>query len=140
MKNSGVTEGALVYVLGFPVSLDSGLVDTISKAPVCRLGCVSRIEHLYHNNSAKFFIIDATTYPGNSGGPVINRPEFISMRITSALIKLPGGRSGYYACSEKGLLLVVTTQQFLSGQKIRVLNPQKKLPIDSKSGAYILEL
>lgn len=68
------------------------------------------------------------------------RPEFISMRITSELIKLPGGRSGYYACSEKGLLLVVTTQQFLSGQKIRVLNPQKKLPIDSKSGAYILEL
>ncbi|WP_296014687.1 small ribosomal subunit Rsm22 family protein [uncultured Treponema sp.] len=68
------------------------------------------------------------------------RPEFISMRITSELIKLPGGRSGYYACSEKGLLLVVTSQQFLSGQKIRVLNPQKKLPIDSKSGAYILEL
>ena len=68
------------------------------------------------------------------------RPEFISMRITSELIKLPGGRSGYYACSEKGLLLIVTTQQLLSGQKIRVLNPQKKLPIDSKSGAYILEL
>ncbi|MDO5773759.1 MAG: small ribosomal subunit Rsm22 family protein [Spirochaetales bacterium] len=67
-------------------------------------------------------------------------PEFISMRITSDLIKLPGGRSGYYACSEKGLLLIVTTQQLLSGQKIRVLNPQKKLPIDSKSGAYILEL
>ena len=62
------------------------------------------------------------------------------MRITSELIKLPGGRSGYYACSEKGLLLVVTTQQFFSGQKIRVLNPQKKLPIDSKSGACILEL
>lgn len=68
------------------------------------------------------------------------RPEFISMRITSELIKLPGGRSGYYACSGKGLLLVVTTQQFFSGQKIRVLNLQKKLPIDSKSGAYILEL
>ncbi len=68
------------------------------------------------------------------------RPEFISMRITSELIKLPGGRSGYYACSEKGLLLIVTTQQLLSGQKIRVLNPQKKLLIDSKSGAYILEL
>ena len=68
------------------------------------------------------------------------RPEFISMRITSELIKLPGGRSGYYACSEKGLLLIVTTQQLLSGQKIRVLNSQKKLPIDSKSGAYILEL
>lgn len=68
------------------------------------------------------------------------RPEFISMRITSDLIKLPGGRSGYYACSEKGLLLIVTTQQLLSGQKIRVLNPQKKLPIDSKSGAYIFEL
>ena len=43
MKNTGVSEGSLVYALGFPVSLDNGLVDSISKAPVCRLGCVSRI-------------------------------------------------------------------------------------------------
>lgn len=82
MKTTGVAEGTLVYALGFPISLDNGLVDSISKAPVCRLGCISRIEHLYHNNNAKFFIIDAATYPGNSGGPVINRPEIISITNT----------------------------------------------------------
>ncbi len=79
MKNTGVSEGTIVYALGFPVSLDNNLVDSVNKAPVCRLGCISRIEHLYHNNNAKFFIIDAPTYPGNSGGPIINRPEIMSV-------------------------------------------------------------
>lgn len=82
MKQTGVEEGSLVYSLGFPVSLANDLVDSINKAPVCRLGCVSRIEHLYHNNNAKFYIIDAPVYPGNSGGPIINRPEMISIQGT----------------------------------------------------------
>lgn len=76
----------------------------------------------------------------STGCPSDENSGFISMRITSDLIRLPGGRSGYYACSEKGLLLVVTTQQLLSGQKIRVPNIEKKLPVDSKSGACILDL
>lgn len=82
MKATGVSEGTLVYALGFPVSLENNLVDSISKAPVCRLGCVSRIEHLYHNGTSKFYMIDAPTYPGNSGGPVINRPEVMSITNT----------------------------------------------------------
>lgn len=118
MKNSGVTEGALVYALGFPVSLDDGLVDSISKAPVCRLGCISRIEHLYHNNNAKFFIIDATTYPGNSGGPVINRPEFISIADTPTnnSANLIGIVSAYIPYREQ----LMSTQT----KKVRMINEE----------------
>ncbi|MGN0729764.1 small ribosomal subunit Rsm22 family protein [Treponema sp.] len=68
------------------------------------------------------------------------KEEFMAVRIASELIRLPGGKSGYYACSEKGLLLVVTSRQLLSGQKISVPRTEKHLPIDKKSGAFILEL
>lgn len=118
MKSTGVTEGTLVYALGFPVSLDDGLVDSISKAPVCRLGCVSRIEHLYHNNNAKFFIIDAATYPGNSGGPVINRPEIISITNTpqNDTANLIGIVSAYIPYREQ----LMSTQT----QRIRMVNEE----------------
>lgn len=82
MKKTGVEEGSLVYALGFPTSLSDALVNNISKDPVYRLGCISRLEHMYHNKNAKCFIIDAPIYPGNSGGPVVNRPEIISIKNT----------------------------------------------------------
>ncbi len=118
MKTTGVAEGTLVYALGFPISLDNGLVDTISKAPVCRLGCISRIEHLYHNNNAKFFIIDAATYPGNSGGPVINRPEIISITNTprNDTANLIGIVSAYIPYREQ----LMSTQT----QRIRMINEE----------------
>lgn len=134
MKNTGVSEGSLVYALGFPVSLDNGLVDSISKAPVCRLGCVSRIEHVYHNNNAKFFIIDATTYPGNSGGPVINRPEIISITNTptNSNACLIGIVSAYIPYREQ----LVSTQT----QRVRMVNEENSgltivYPVD-----YIVEV
>lgn len=118
MKTTGVAEGTLVYALGFPISLDNGLVDSISKAPVCRLGCISRIEHLYHNNNAKFFIIDAATYPGNSGGPVINRPEMISITNTprNDTANLIGIVSAYIPYREQ----LMSTQT----QRIRMINEE----------------
>lgn len=134
MKNSGVTEGVLVYSLGFPVSLDNGFVDSISKLPVCRLGCISRIEHLYHNNDAKFFIIDATTFPGNSGSPVINRPEFITIEDTptNSSANLIGIVSAYIPYREQ----LMSTQT----QKIRMINEENSgltivYPVD-----YIIEV
>lgn len=77
MRNTGVCEGCLVYTLGFPVSIARDFVNSTVKTPICRLGCISRIENVYHDINSKNFLIDATTFPGNSGGPVINRPENI---------------------------------------------------------------
>ena len=62
------------------------------------------------------------------------------MRIASDPIRLPGHRTGYYACSEKGLLLAVTEQKLFSGELIVTKVPKKQMPIDEKSGAQIINL
>lgn len=80
MQNTGVTEGCFVYALGFPMNL----VETI-KSPICRLGCISRIQDAFVRETENpTFLVDAQAYPGNSGGPVISRPEIISIEGTSS--------------------------------------------------------
>ncbi len=72
---------------------------------------------------------------------VLQETDSIDLRIASGEIKLPGNRTGYYACSKKGLALVVTKQNLLSGQKISVpFKSDEKPLVDSKSGALILEI
>lgn len=82
MRDTGVCEGCLAYTLGFPVSIARDFVNSTVKTPICRMGCISRIENVYHDSNCKNFLIDATTFPGNSGGPVINRPDGISISNT----------------------------------------------------------
>ena len=79
MQETGVEEGCLVYSLGFPMNL----VDDI-KAPICRLGCISRVSDAFikEGREKPTFLVDAQTFPGNSGGPIISRPEYISINGT----------------------------------------------------------
>ena len=80
MQSSGVFEGDLVYSLGYPLNL----VNTSQKNPICRLGCISRISDLYiPGNTEVNFLVDAQSFPGNSGGPVILRPELASVKGSS---------------------------------------------------------
>lgn len=75
MQTTGVDEGSLVYALGFPMDL----VDPI-KVPICRLGCISRITDAFILKKGKpIFLVDAQTFPGNSGGPIVSRPEHMSI-------------------------------------------------------------
>ena len=76
MKEKGVFEGDLVYSLGYPLNLGN----TSQKNPICRLGCISRISNLYiPGNPEVNLLVDAQSFPGNSGGPVIIRPESLSV-------------------------------------------------------------
>lgn len=78
MKKTGVEEGNLVYALGFPL----GKVDII-KTPICRLGCISRIMDTFiKQKEYPTFLVDAQVFPGNSGGPIISRPEQIAIQGT----------------------------------------------------------
>ena len=80
MQSSGVFEGDLVYSLGYPLNL----VNTSQKNPICRLGCISRISDLYiPGNPEVNFLVDAQSFPGNSGGPVILRPELVAVKGSS---------------------------------------------------------
>ena len=80
MKSTGVEEGTLIYALGFPMNI----VEDI-KAPVCRLGCISRVydAFLLAKKGNPIYLVDAQTFPGNSGGPIVNRPEQASITGTA---------------------------------------------------------
>ena len=67
-------------------------------------------------------------------------PEDCTFRIASDPIRLPGGRTGYYACSALGLLLVVSQLPLKSGERYSVHLTQSLERRDSKSGALVLEL
>lgn len=78
MQSTGVEEGSLIYALGFPMNL----VDPI-KVPICRLGCVSRVTDAFLLKSqTPVFLVDAQAFPGNSGGPIVSRPEQVSISGT----------------------------------------------------------
>lgn len=66
-KQNGIMEGSIVFALGFPMNL----VEQDRQSPICRMGCISRIANCYIQKNSKEFLIDAQTFPGNSGGPVV---------------------------------------------------------------------
>lgn len=73
------TEGDFVYVLGFPM----GLVSKDRQHVFVRSGVISRIRDLFEKRG-KDFVIDAPVFPGNSGGPVISKPEITSIQGTKS--------------------------------------------------------
>lgn len=79
MKNSETAEGDFIYVLGFPM----GIVAHDRQNVICRNGTIARIRDLYEGRSNDY-LIDSFIFPGNSGGPVISKPEFISIEGTKA--------------------------------------------------------
>lgn len=71
------SEGDFIYVLGFPL----GIVDASKKHVILRSGVIARVRDLLEGHSSNF-IIDASVFPGNSGGPVILKPEFLGIEGT----------------------------------------------------------
>jgi len=78
MRSTGVGEGSLIYALGFPMNL----VNDRIQAPICRLGCIARIADAFSDDNTIDFLVDCQTFPGNSGDPIINRPEIVAIEGT----------------------------------------------------------
>lgn len=71
-KELGLSEGYGVFVLGFPMNL----VGTQQDYVIVRQGCIARVrDALDSAATVKSFLIDSFIFPGNSGGPVVLRPE-----------------------------------------------------------------
>lgn len=77
MLDTGISEGDGVFVLGFPMAM----VGAIRNVVIVRAGTIARIRDLLAGHS-KTFLIDASVFPGNSGGPVILKPEIASIAGT----------------------------------------------------------
>ena len=71
------TEGDGVFALGYPM----GIVGKNRQYVILRGGCIARIHDMLEGNSTDY-IIDAFTFPGNSGGPVICKPEIAHIEGT----------------------------------------------------------
>ncbi len=78
LSQLGVSEGDFVYVLGFPL----GMVGVQRSYVIARIGVIARIREMlagYMND----YLIDCPVFPGNSGGPVITKPEVFAVRGTT---------------------------------------------------------
>ncbi|MCI0483085.1 MAG: serine protease [candidate division NC10 bacterium] len=88
----GLTEGDGVFVLGFPM----GYVGEKRNFVIVRQGVLARVRDCLSGGS-KEFLVDCSVFPGNSGGPVVSRPEVVSIQGTTAPSKamLLGIVAGY---------------------------------------------
>lgn len=77
LKGAGTTEGDGVFVLGFPM----GNIGSTRQYVILRSGAIARIRDMLEGYSSDY-IIDAFVFPGNSGGPVILKPEMVSIQGT----------------------------------------------------------
>ncbi|MCD8181484.1 MAG: serine protease [Firmicutes bacterium] len=95
---NGGDEGSYVYMLGFPM----GLVNINSNSPICRTGCIARIDSNEIETTQKI-LLDIQNFPGNSGSPIIAKPELVGIEGTKSLHKaaLVGIVSGYIPYKER---------------------------------------
>ena len=77
IKSKGVSAGDGVFVLGFPMNLAGVQRNYV----IVRQGCIARIGDMLDGASPSF-LVDAFVFPGNSGSPVILRPEVTSISGT----------------------------------------------------------
>ena len=82
MRDQEISEGDGVFVLGFPM----GLVDAARQYVICRGGVLARVRD-FLAEQAQDFLVDATVFPGNSGGPVILCPSALAIQGTKAVSK-----------------------------------------------------
>lgn len=82
LRSNGADAGSIIYMLGFPM----GLVNEASNLPICRMGCISRMSETQIREQHNI-LVDIQNFPGNSGSPIITRPEFVSITGTHSLTK-----------------------------------------------------
>lgn len=118
----GGDEGTYIYMLGFPM----GLVNVDSNAPICRGGCVARIDSKEIEKTKKI-LLDIQNFPGNSGSPIISKPELVGIGDDPVLNQsvLIGIIDGYLPYKEK--LINSQTQEVVEirseNSGIAVANP-----------------
>lgn len=76
IKNISTGDG--LFVLGFPMRISGKARNFI----IVRQGIIARVDEEVLEDC--FFYIDASAYPGNSGGPVINKPEIVAITGTQS--------------------------------------------------------
>jgi hypothetical protein len=79
MRSEGVANGDGIFILGFPMNLAGEQRNYV----IIRQGAIARITEMLDGASLTF-MVDAFVFPGNSGGPVVLRPEAMAIGGTQA--------------------------------------------------------
>jgi len=75
----GLFEGDFCYLLGFPMGLIGGHRNYV----ITRHGTLARISDFLRGHSNEI-LVDCMNFPGNSGGPVVTKPELLSIQGTKS--------------------------------------------------------
>lgn len=79
MVDAGTSAGDGVFIPGFPMGLSGEQRNYV----IVRQGAIARISEFLEGASNNF-LVDAFVFPGNSGGPVVLKPEILSIQGTKA--------------------------------------------------------
>ncbi len=114
-EEKGISVGDGIFVLGFPL----GLRGSARNYTIVKSGCISRVDGEILKK--KYFYIDSSAYPGNSGGPVIYKPEFISIQGTKAV-------------SNAGLIGVISSGDTFSDVAISQQTGRARIVFEEQTG------
>lgn len=77
-QDKHISTGDGLFVLGFPMGINGKTRNSV----IVRQGIIARVDdELLHEG---FYYIDAAAFPGNSGGPVIHKPEVVAIDGTQS--------------------------------------------------------
>jgi hypothetical protein len=79
MKELGISQGDEIFVLGFPM----GIAGKEKNYAIVRHGIIARLDDEILGD--KKFLVDSLVFPGNSGGPVVLKPNVFSIEGTPAV-------------------------------------------------------
>lgn len=77
-STKNISTGDGLFVLGFPMRISGKARNFV----IVRQGIMARVDEEVLEDG--FFYIDASAYPGNSGGPVIHKPEVVAITGTQS--------------------------------------------------------
>ena len=126
VREYGIGEGNGVFALGFPL----GLAGDERNYVIVRQGIVARIQDWLAGDEDTF-LIDSSVFPGNSGGPVLTKPEVVQISNTQSFIRccLIGMVSSYLPYKDVAISLQTNNPRviFEENSGIGVVIPSDKI-------------
>lgn len=114
-KEKNITTGDGLFILGFPLSISGRAKNFV----IVRQGIIARVDEEVLEEG--FYYIDAAAYPGNSGGPVIHKPEVVAI-------------TGTNSNSSAGLVGVVSTGETYSDVAVSKQTGEAKIIFTEQTG------
>jgi S1-C subfamily serine protease len=114
-QTKNISTGDGLFVLGFPMRISGKARNFV----IVRQGIIARVDEEVLEDG--FFYIDASAYPGNSGGPVIHKPEVVAI-------------TGTHSNSSAGLIGVISSGETYSDVAISQQTGEPRIVFTEQTG------